>query len=116
MVKFLAVIWLGVALSSLVRAAPADIILEEMWTVWSQKVPSWDLSTMVIARNMALKQKRVDKLTNSHHFLVLATRSKTTSQLPHPIRISPIASNCAVRFQVSEQVRKRHAKILTVQL
>lgn len=117
MVKFLAVTWLVVTLSSLVQAAPADIILEEMWTVWSQKVPSWDLSSMVIARSMTLKQKRIDKLTNSHYFLVLATRFKTTSQLPHPIRIStPIASNCAVRFQVSEQVRKRHAKILTVQL
>lgn len=116
MVKFIAVTWLAVTLSSLVQAAPADIILEEMWTVWSQKVPSWDLSSMVIARNMTLKQKRIDKLTNSHYFLVLAPRFKTTSQLPHPIRISPIASNCAVRFQVNEQVRKRHAKILTVHL
>jgi hypothetical protein len=116
MVKFLTVTWLAVTLSSLVEAAPADIILEEMWTVWSQKVPSWDLSTMVIARNMALKQKHVDKLMNIHYFVVLATSYKTTSQLLHPIRVSPIASNCAVRFQVSEQVRKRHAKILTVQL
>jgi hypothetical protein len=53
---------------------------------------------------------------NIHYFLVLATSYKTTSQLPHPIRISPIASNYAERFQVSEQVRKRHAKILTVHL
>jgi hypothetical protein len=42
-----------------VQAAPADIVLEEMWTVWSQKVPSWNLNTMVIARNMALRQKRI---------------------------------------------------------
>jgi hypothetical protein len=59
MVKFLTVTWLAVALSGLVQAAPADIVLEEMWTVWSQKVPSWDLNTMVIARNMALRQKRI---------------------------------------------------------
>jgi hypothetical protein len=66
MVKFLTVTWLAVALSGLVQAAPADIIVEEMWTVWSQKVPSWDLSTMVIGRNMALKPKRIDKLMNIH--------------------------------------------------
>lgn len=73
MVIFLAVTWLAVALSSLVQAAPADIILEEMWTVWSQKDVSWDLSTMVIARNIALRQKRISELINACCFLVPPT-------------------------------------------
>jgi hypothetical protein len=114
MFKFLTIIWLAIALSSLVQAAPADIILEEMWTVWSQKVPSWDLNTMVIARHIVLREKRIGGLMNVYCFLVPTTSSRTTRRLLHPIRISPIASSCAARFQVSEQARKRYAKILTV--
>jgi hypothetical protein len=53
---------------------------------------------------------------NGYCILPPTTSSKTTSRLPHPTRILPIASNYAVRSKVSEQARTRYAKILTIHL